>query len=321
MRHFSFAVALGVVLAMSDPAAQSPTIQTIELGSLEPGARSWAVAINSASVVVGTSTNRNFSPWRHRVFTWTRLGGFRIVMENAQASDINDRGVIIGVRRLCAYDERCGESGFSWSPSAGAVDLGTFRPVTINNAGTMAGFVSDVTGPSIRRNGELQRLPDGFIPMDINERNVVSGDDRVDIEQRVRYAAVWASSIGLRRLDSTGREGTGPGINDSGMVAGMSFYVDSGGHHVNATLYTPLGPAVVMSPPSSDARAISNRGWIVGAVGLKPALWLLGPRLVELPTPGSPNGGTAVDVNDAGHIIGRSNGGSSEMRSYLWIVR
>jgi hypothetical protein len=311
-----------VVAMIATAAAQSPTVETIEIGSVEPGARSWVVAINRHSVVVGTSENRNFSPFRYRIFTWTRLGGFRIVLENAKATDVNDRGVIIGARRLCAYDERCQERGFSWSPSAGAVDLGAFVPFAINNAGTMVGFVNDVTQPSIRLGGQIRRLPDGFIPIDINDRGVVAGEDRINWQQPSRHAAVWATSFGLRRLDPSGREGSVTSINGSGMVTGASWHIDSAGaHHFNGALFTPLGPAVLTSPASSNAEAISDRGWVVGSAGLKAALWLVGRRLIELPTPGAPLGGTAVDVNDAGHIIGRSNGSAAERRAYFWIVR
>jgi hypothetical protein len=94
------------------------------------------------------------------------------------------------------------------------------------------------------------------------------------------------------------------------------------GFREQAAVWTPVGRAGD-THFNSYAWGVSNRGWVVGQAEEHPSLWLLGGRLVKLPTgqvpPNSGNG--AYDVNDAGHIVGRLWISNTQQRSVLWIVR
>jgi hypothetical protein len=123
----------------------------------------------------------------------------------------------------------------------------------------------------------------------------------------VHRAAVWAPSFGLLDLDpEPAKRARATAINQNGTVVGIARgTVDNA--TARAAAWTPLGRADATQGADSLAQGVSDRGWIVGTVSLgghqQPALWLLGGRLVELPTPGG-NAGGADDVNDSGFIIG-----------------
>ena len=108
------------------------------------------------------------------------------------------------------------------------------------------------------------------------------------------------------------------------MIAGESDFPPA----VRATVWTPVGRAGAPQSDYSFADGISNRGWVVGTAQLRaqlrPVVWLLGGRMVELSTAGV--GGHAMDANDAGQIIGWIwEEGTIETglraRSMLWTVR
>lgn len=170
----------------------------------------------------------------------------------------------------------------------------------------------------------MRKLPAGFFARDINDRGAVVGTNYHESEGH--RAAVWAANFGVRELDfGAARLGFPSAINESSIVVG------SGEKH--ATIWTPFGRA---SRPWGDpgrpstALSISDRGWIVGLAFLRgwgrPVLWLLGGRMIELPNrepdaPEGPAGGLALDVNDAGYIVGRIAVPFPHYRSAVWIVR
>jgi hypothetical protein len=105
-------------------------------------------------------------------------------------------------------------------------------------------------------------------------------------------------------------------INESSTLAGEG----DDGRLSFAVVWTPFGGVAAPAGPDSTALGISDRGWIVGFAGLRPALWRVGERLTRLPTPVHDAHGAAVDVNDAGEIIGGFTTPHGQ-RAVLWTVR
>lgn len=317
MRHLLLALLLGVATTPTIY-GQSPTVATIELGTPEADSQFGAIAINASGVVVGTlARDGQVGDRRFAVYTWTRSGGFRLILDNAMARDINDSGVVVGSWRFCA-DDSCLPRGFVWTPAAGVRDLGTMTPVAINNRRDIAGYCGDLQSACVRSGTTTRRLPDTFSAFDINERGIVAGFDRPGTEVR---AAIWGSGLGLRQLDQMPGPSAAYAINDGGLVAGEGAVPASPhGFREQAAVWTPVGRAGD-THFNSYAFGLSNRGWIVGQAQGRPALWLLGGRLITLPIgQAQPSSGhTARDVNDAGHIVGTLLVGD-QTRSVVWIV-
>jgi hypothetical protein len=309
MRQFPLALVIVAALAGS-AGAQPLRVEAIDIGEPEANSAFGAAAINSHGVVVGTLARLDRTINRFAVYTWTRSGGFRLIVENAEARDINDKGVIVG--NHFDAERTWPPRGFRWSPSNGFRDLGPMIPATINNRGEMVGSCLDRELPCLQSGSTIHYLPDGFAAFDINERGTAAGFYRVASGEL--RPAVWARRLGLRILDERTDTTAAYAINDSGIAAGEG---------PSAALWTPLG-RVNAPQPDSNAYAISNRGWIVGEVSQRAALWLLGPRLVLLPPlaglPAETRSWT-TDVNDAGQIIGRNWVSNDDVRSVLWVVR
>jgi hypothetical protein len=322
MRSFGFSAVLALALTGS-AYAQTPTVRMIEIGTPEPGQTFYAVSLNRHGTVLGI-VGREGPRHLYKTYTWTRSGGFRFIMDNAEPYDINDRGTIVGVWNMCGPETSCEPSGFMWTPSGGVTDLGRFNPSVINEKGSMAGFCWNLMTECARIKGRTYPIPELDSVYDINERDVVVGHYHRAEDAALR-AALWTPSLGLRDLDPASEPGgIAHSINDSAIIAGYSLPDEEG---TAATLWTPLGRAEIRGR-SSAAFAVSNRGWIVGRVdGFRPALWLLGPRLVLLPVPDGAEqspANAALYVNDAGHIVGRvwvnRPDGRREV-SILWIVQ
>jgi hypothetical protein len=320
MRCFGFVLALMLVLPGSSY-AQNPTVRLIEIGTPEPDRWFTPVALNSHGVVLGM-VGRNQDISRLSAYTWTRKGGFRFILNSAEPRDINDRGTIVGISRVCG-SSGCEARGFMWTPSRGVRDLGDFWPHTINDKGSMAGYCQnrDFGSSPCARIGGRTHVFSGFDNiLDINEHNVVVGFTHGANGVR---AVMWSPGLGLRDLDGTSElGGVAFAINDGGMIVGEGKNPATTWTR-NAAIWTPLGRAE-FPDPGSIAYGISNRGWIVGhAEGHRPALWLLGPRLVLLPVPADAMASSfnaALHVNNAGHIAGHVLVDGQE-RALFWIVR
>ena len=314
MRHFFLALGCVVVFATA-ARAQNPSIQMIHLGTALPGYETHAAAINSRGVVAGMLYQSN-SLGNPKAFTWSRASGYRIVMDNASATDINDSGVVVGTRIVCASEGNCEERGFAWSASTGVTDLGAMHPTAINNKGTVVGLCDYPDGCMRTAAGEFRVLP--LMPTDINERDAVIGTTTSSPDE-FDQAAVWASSFGLRYLDLNPQTtfGTPHAINESGTVVGSGHYAAAPIRR--ATIWSSFGRIGAPQREESIAYGISDRGWIVGQLGAKPVYWLLGRRMFQLPTPAG--SGLAIDVNDSGLIVGWVPNSSGGFSSVLWIVR
>src|SRR5580765_1537682 len=131
MRAIVFMV-MGLMSLAATAKAGEPTrsidVQMEVIGSF-PGSQ-WTVpmAINDRGQVVGFITSN--APVGFSAITWSRESGFQLLLENAVATDINNRGDITGVRYECVDfpggGRSCAPRGFLWTRQTGFTELGDF---------------------------------------------------------------------------------------------------------------------------------------------------------------------------------------------------
>jgi uncharacterized membrane protein len=322
------AVAVLLVLTVGAERTQSQSeplrIELIDFGRQFDAsvALSSAAAVNDRGVVVGTVDRVDGS---RAVFTWTRANGARIRIEDASASDINNRGEIVG-RRFCGGG--CWPpAGFRWSGSTGLRDLGQFLPNAINESGDMAGECSGRACASIAR--RLRMIaPLVSVANGINEDGAVAGSWYDEAAARNR-PFTWSLATGRRLLDDSGADGGGAiAINDFGQVVGVLFRPFGDGHATVATRWRRIGRITAVHPNhSTQANAVNNIGRVAGhASALDPGdesspypiLWRLG-RVIKLPL-GRYSAGVALDINSSNQIAGYLWGEGVRGTAVMWRV-
>jgi uncharacterized membrane protein len=280
-----------------------------------------AVAVNGKGTVVGTA----FENGERLVFRWRFDGSVRIILRNAFATDINDRGQIVGTR-VCVNGS-CPQYGFVWTPATGERNLGSFRPNAINETGDMAGMcLTTVRRPCALVGGTRYVLSsaDG-IATDINENGVVSGHLFATAERGAR-PFVWSRATGRRALDASSYDhGLAEAINDYGQVVGAlrNDAVDEVPPTV-AVRWRSIGRITAVYPDNTWAHAVENHGWVVGSCCWPPdeanlaypILWRSG-RITRLPL-GAESGGWAVDINESGVIVGSVTNDGETSRAAIW---
>ena len=314
-------IASAAVFASAPLGAQdSATIQMLELGT-PGGSTVWVSAephaINAGGDVALTYFRTTGGGHGVSAFLWNRSTGYTLIADNAFATDVNDKGQVVGQFYPCAAPGACDARGFVWSASRGFIDLGTMLPVAINNAGRMVGYCSQLEAYCLRITAtNVRRLPSGFTAQDLNERGVVAGSyDRAGGGEG--RAALWMSTTGVRVLERSPdrSDSTAISINESSMAAGFGS-----AETTMPLLFTPFGDVTGPHTPHGQALAISDRGWIVGASGGRPVLWRMGYGLIRLPIPSGTESGFASDVNDEGLVIGAVVTGERS-RAVMWVVK
>lgn len=295
--------------------AGSVQVQTEVVGSF-PGSQ-WTVptAINNKGEVVGWITSNTVS--RFTAITWTRDAGFRVLLEDAVATDINNRGDVSGYRFECTSfpggGQSCASRGFLWNTKTGFLELGDFVPNALNDSGDMAG---DCVGGSTivacaMHNGVLTQwicdLPDcGTTAYGINARGDVAGwRNSPDVQDAVLFTRDGGQVVlGL---------GTAEDINNAGVIAGRT---DEG-----ATIWRH--DRMLTAPGTSVAIAVNGRGWTAGVrfgsgSGINDAFFWdpATGRVLYLDPAGT--GSEALDINDRGEIVGTTN---QLRQAVIWRVR
>ena len=293
---------------------------------------SSAAAVNVRGQVVGTRFLRgDLLPRDAHTFLW-QAGRFRLIaFAGASASDINDRGVIVGART-----RPTGTHAFLWRTGR-MVDLGTLggrqsRAVAINERDHVVGSSTTASGrlhAFIWRGGRLVDL--GTLPGDTSSEAVALNDrDQViGVSGRPSGATrgfLWQNGR-ISDLGGLGGRITRPAaINGRGQITGSS-QVGSGAFH--AFLWQN---GLLRNLGAGEAVAINNRGQVAGAIPMSGAsgwtishacVWQDG-RLTDLgASVGRATATRSVAINDSAVVVGETGTNSEEHTggygsAYLW---
>jgi len=312
----------------SATAHDGPLIEAIDLGMIYPGVSTQPRAVNERATVVGVA---QFPDGTQSAFLWTRRSGFREIVQNGGATDINKRGEVVGYLNSCGY--YCG--GFHWSDRTGLHDLGEFVPSAINDKGDIAGQCGqELPQPCVLIDGILHHIAVEHygLALDINNRGVVAGSVYRPVEDEgfAPQAFTWSLSEGLQLLPAGDASTTeAQAINKRGTVAGTAAFSP-------ATPDPAFVQAAVWEKGSMDILAgsdwyalgfgINDRGWIVGVVSrqngttpFRPLLWIPQSVALELPAPAGLDGYYAADVTNSGLIVGAAYDDTGT-HAVLWMV-
>ncbi|MEJ2548707.1 MAG: hypothetical protein P8125_12995 [Gemmatimonadota bacterium] len=294
------------------------TYAVIDLGTLDPVCAapqycySWPGGINEAGSAVGWSKGASVSV---EAFLWaggktTGLGAWG--GGSSQATDINEHGQVVGSAMTVgsSFHAVLWDNGvFTELPTLG----GQFsEALAINNAGVAVGFSTDISGTYrgvIWQRGDVMPIAGLEIATDINGSGHVVG------QTPSGRPALWKNGS---LVQLTNAPGQAFGINDAGQIVG-AYVAPSGEQHAflwTAGTLTDLGVA----NETSEARAINNRGQVVGWVDAggvtQPVLWDADTR-IELPNPGG-SYGMAVDISNSGTILGSGSFTWGGTHALIW---
>lgn len=283
-----------------------------------------------AALTILLGTVAHSAPWQVstiRIRDLGTLGG-----TGSAANDINESGNIVGFSttpqgKIHAFlysndtmvDLIPGLDG--WSMSANG----------INDANVIVG---DLHGADI---DVAYRLANGVIvvlPSDISSTQDIVGSAAAinnagqvvgfsSVTLNIEEACIWQAND-ARTLLEPDPLGTswGQDINASGVAVGFSIELMTGARWVWSPT-APLQRTAIPTPPSTlflsytrtDGRGINNQGAIVGSVGAdtivgpveRPFYWNgTSAKSQALPLIATDTGGTAMDINDGGFIVGAS---------------
>ena len=161
-------LALAAFLALSalaQPSSQTAPPRNAPAATDADSLRRESPAAQADFVAGNVPTGEGISGYS--VYVWDEHEGFRIVVVDAIATDVNNHGDIVGSQYACgpeATGASCTPHGFIWSASAGVVDLGAFRPDSVDDHGGMRGSCTDGAGgvevPCVMRDGKVTALCD-----------------------------------------------------------------------------------------------------------------------------------------------------------------
>ena len=265
----------------------------IDLGVLDGDTAGYATAVNAAGVAVGTSTNAATGAGRAVIYRDGELAALALPgsMVGGSAADLNAGGIVVG--------SASGEDGtprpVRWTadgaPSALATlggDLGVAEGV--NDRGQVVGWSWTTEGK------QHATLWDGDTPADlgtvgegdysgasdVNEEGVVAGyattafiapEGAVGIPYN---AVVWANGTATLLPALGGLESYALGINDAGVVVGVSttgdgqFAYGDGSHAAIWTDGTASDLGALPGGDRSAATGINGAGFVVGYSAVAP---------------------------------------------------
>jgi len=275
------------MLAAPIPQAAPPTFKVVFLEAPE-GAFAYPFEINAKGEIVG----RLEKQWRSTPAHWDEEGALTVlappqVERGFYASGINDSGVIVGTIHHGPYRGM----PVVQTPADGLQPVQwplSAWALDINSAGDVLLKYGPSNSVVIGRDGQVQRIPHpGIFPI-------------------------------------------GMALSDDGFVAGFGY---KGGKYVPFRWSEPGGYEELAAPISGTVTAIANDGVVAGALsgwgGSQAALWdaagnaRMLPFSLVPPSYGALHSSVALDLNDAGWVVGNQQGLSSSgtygNHGTLWI--
>jgi probable HAF family extracellular repeat protein len=311
MRFFNLGLLFFVTLTTAASLAQTSQAGTQSLAhqytitELAPiradDVKTYAYAINSSNVVVGTTQDSSFNGGS--AILWDAQGTAQYILDEPDSCSfpyaiaVNDEGQVAGGVSLSCQD-------YSTTPYLWDASLGVRY---------------------------LQQLPGAIAspPSAINASVRVAGQTWGNFVRRNPHAYIWTHRGQIHDLGTLpgGRISNAVGIDDLGHIVGTSD--DSQGILHNA-LWTPqgaiqdLGTNFGSSHASCTAQALNNRGQIAGICSdtTPPQgaafVWSASAGLRDLALPAGDVGATAVAINNLGQAVGKAWDSSSTATAVLW---
>jgi hypothetical protein len=320
-RILFFAIFFSFVSLQHASARQGHQVQFELIGSY---GYQWTIpiAINDAGVVVGNVGNTGTTAG-YNVFLWSSSAGFRTLVTDAVAADINNRGDVVGSRFECVENESgssCALRGFMWNEGTGFRELGDFSPNAVNDNGDMAGtcinYEHGHVVPCAIRDGvrivwecDVAKEPCGGEARSINARGDVAGSFNY---YNYDGEAVWPRHGGQIVLAT---DAYASDISNSRITAGA----------VNSVAAVWMKHREMRESATGDfsqALAINNAGIVVGRTLTYPTkAFVWHPKRGSL-TYLSPDAflSEPTDINDKGDIVGYVDYGDNIYRAAIWRV-
>ena len=270
------------------------------------GSASWAVAVNENGQVVGDSYIRDDSSYLH-AFSWTQSSGIVDLgtvplfpeppyLRQGNARAISETGQVVG-SSYSGWDTDY--RAFSWTASAGIIDLGTLG--------------GDESGASA-----------------VNNKGQVVGSSQI-AGNASWHAFSWTAAGGMLDLGTLGGSNSAAtALNDLGQVVGRSE-IAVGNTATHAFSWTAAGGMVDLGETAPGtrtiARAVSETGHVFGE-GYIPAsgypshdafVWTPGTGMTVLGSLGADSNVTDVSVN--GYFVGSQPAGDPGQHAMLWQVQ
>jgi len=161
----TFAVAAFLALsALAQPSSQTAPPQSAPVTTDADSLRRESPAAQADFVAGNVPTGEGVSGYS--VYVWDEHEGFRIVVDDAIATSVNKHGDVVGSQYACGPEATglCTPHGFIWSAFNGMVNLGAFRPESVDDDGDMRGSCTDDTGdvdlPCVMHDGKVTVLCD-----------------------------------------------------------------------------------------------------------------------------------------------------------------
>lgn len=291
------------------------------------GVGAVANAVNDLGQVVGTAGTPS---GLFHAFRWSKQTGLvdlnRPGVGNSIATDINNRGEVVGVARFPGQRQ---EHAFRWSPRTGMVDLGSLNNYSaafgINDAGTAVGYSEAAAEPGILIQPVRWPAGGGIIPLSDFPDPAAVAEDINNAGQIVGSAAfgpglnpqafLWTPQAGLQGLGTEGAVFSfARRINEKGLVIGDYFSTPG---DRNGFIWSRENGLLVVGTPQSDFSTttdVNNLGQVVGTLNGRAFVWTRAGGFVDLNTriPGAPADFvlfTALAISDNGSIVATGSTG------------
>lgn len=291
---------LSAGVAVAEPAQASVTM--IELQPLSPQAGVWPNAVNDHGISVGGSNDRP-TRWDRdgNVTDLGTLGGDRGV-----AADINEAGVIVGQSETASQRHHA----TAWLPSGEIIDLGadTYFAVAVNDRGTIVG--EGIGGGFLWTEGRLIPLRVPGVDDHTSVANVADDDTVV--------GAAWAREGSDHYVVHWDRDGrviaVGPPNSFTEDVGGtrwsifhVRFQTDQQRSFARRRDGRTTELEVLPGHRVNLATAVNRYGAAAGGSKgdrERAVRWDRFGRVTELHGSDDYDSTTAVDINDAGTVVG-----------------
>lgn len=259
-----------------------------DLGTLPGTTETWEPVINNKGVVAGYATGEGSG--KVRAFRWSASSGMEdigalsgVPDAGAQASAINDAGLIAGNSTTASYDYH----SFAWTRGGGMADIDTL--------------------------GSRYSAP-----VAVSDRGMVGGNVFFDGGHAHAYA--WTPATGMRDLGAAGHDDSWMvGMSANGRIVGV---VSSDGAYQQAMTWTREGGMRALGTlggNASAAFAANNRGQVVGGAvtggdQYHAFVWTAAEGMVDLNrrlhhAPANLVLYSATAISDKGAIVASSNAG------------